>query len=263
MTIGRRRMRANAHLPKGVEKSGKNWVYREYLGLVGGKKTYAKRVRLCSLNAPVSRLYEAYDRVVNSETKKYTIAWLMNEYMTSPHVQSLPTKTREDYNIYQRSLAGYPTKDGKTLGVQLLTRLHSPDVRRFLDKYRDGKYPVAANRRIQFLKAAWNYVAQRDAQVPRVNPCQNVTLNKEEARDRYVTDTELEKYKSLCSSRSYLPLAMELAYLCRLRANEVYSIEIIHIEKAGLRVFRGKGSRGEITKWTPGSSSLTGDTGIH
>lgn len=244
-------MRANAHLPKGVEKSGKTWVYRPYLGLVNGKKTYAKRVALCSLKAPTSKLYEAYDRVANDQTTHYTVGWLINEYVTFPHVKGLPANTCKDFEIYQKSLTGYPTKDGRTLGDQLLKHIQSPHIRKFLDTYKDGKYPVAANRRIQFLKAAWNYMAQRDGLVPRVNPCEKVTLNKEESRDRYVTDTELQKYKGLCSSRSYMPMAMELAYLCRMRASEVYAIKKVHIEEAGLRVFRGKGSRGEITQWTP------------
>ncbi|MEM1111507.1 MAG: tyrosine-type recombinase/integrase [Pseudomonadota bacterium] len=251
MTAGRRRMRANAHLPKGVEKSGNNWVYRPYLGVVNGKKTYGKRVRLCSLRAPVRQLFEAYDMATGDSANLYTVAWLINAYMNSPHVKSLPAKTQADFEIYQKSLIGQPTNDGRTLGAQKLEHIQSPLIRRFLDRYKDGKHPVAANRRVQFLKAAWNYMAQRDARVPRINPCEKVTLNREVSRDRYVTDEELQRYKSLCSQRSYMPLAMELAYLCRLRANEVYSIRKNDICEAGLRVYRSKGSRGEITKWTP------------
>ena len=36
-----------------------------------------------------------------------------------------------------------------------------------------------------------------------------------------MTDAEMELAKSLCSNRSFLPIAMELAYLCRLRSQEV------------------------------------------
>jgi integrase len=113
---------------------------------------------------------------------------------------------------------------------------------------RQGQAPIAANRHIQFMKAGWNWAAQRHDNFP-LNPCEKVTLNAQKARDRYVTDVEMAAYKGLWSRRSFLPLSMELAYLCRLRANEVFKIRKGHIETRGLRVFRGKGSKGEITKW--------------
>jgi integrase len=43
---------------------------------------------------------------------------------------------------------------------------------------------------------------------------------------------------------------MELAYLCRARANEVYKLKVSDITEQGLKVIRGKGSEGEYTQIT-------------
>ena len=50
--------------------------------------------------------------------------------------------------------------------------------------------PVAANRHIAVLKSAWNWVLERH-EVPD-NPCIGVKLNREQPRERYVTDDEYQ-----------------------------------------------------------------------
>jgi integrase len=245
---GRKRSRANSFIPKHVEVNGKNWVHRKYIGVVDGKKKYTPRTILCSIKAPTSELFLAYDNMVENKGRS-TVKWLLTQYQTSPHVKSKPSRTRGDYDDYLRIICGYQTLDGLTLGEQPLSIIRKTTIRAYLDKYKGGKAPIAANRHVQYLRAAWNWAVQRHDGLPE-NPCEKVTLNKAGVRDRYVTDEEFTQYKEMCHDKSVMPLAMEIAYLCRLRANEVYSIQKSHVGKIGLRVFRGKGSKGEITRWT-------------
>ena len=51
--------------------------------------------------------------------------------------------------------------------------------------------PMAANRHVAVLKAAWNWVLERH-DIPE-NPCIGVELNKEAPRERYVTDDEYRR----------------------------------------------------------------------
>ena len=245
--MGRKRSTASKHWGhlKGVYKKRENLIYREYLGVEDGKARFGPDIYLCRVTDPASKLNIAYESLTQQD--RDTIAWLLKQYHGSPQYRELARRTQRDYESYQRLLTGYICKNGRPLGEAPLTGVKRTTIRGYLDNYGAG---TAANRHIQYLKAAWNWALERYDTLPN-NPCQSVKLNKETARKTYVTDAELEAKKALCSPRSFLPLAMELAYLCRLRANEVYAIRREHIEARGLRVFRGKRSLGEITLWTP------------
>jgi integrase len=81
------------------------------------------------------------------------------------------------------------------------------------------------------------------------NPCIGVELNKQEARTRYVNQDEFQAFKATTSR--YIPLFMELAYLCRARWSEVAALKVSDILDEGVRLERAKGSDSEITAWTP------------
>ncbi len=221
-----------------------------YLGMENGKRIYGPRTVLCSTDVTRYELHQAYDLAVDGHQQAYTVSWLMKCYEQSDHVRKkLTVRTRKEYESYMSLISSFPTPDGLNLGAQPLKFIKRTTIRDYLDNYRNGSATISANHHVQFLKAAWNYVSERDDLVP-PNPCLRVRLNQQSPRNRYVTDQDLQAYKNLCSYRSYMPLAMELAYLCRLRANEVYSLRTEHVLKDGLRIFRGKGSMGEITLWT-------------
>jgi integrase len=102
---------------------------------------------------------------------------------------------------------------------------------------------------VQFLKAAYNWAMER-YDIVQENPCQGVTLNKEEPRDRYVTTEEFEFVKSLAPPTSYLPLLMELSYLLRARVSEVRNLKHEDLLQQGVNLERVKGSEGEITLYS-------------
>jgi integrase len=246
----RNRDTRNQGKPKGVyRKKNRNgtgrWIYREYLGVIEGKAKFGPDIYLCPLDAPMSRLWEAYEQV--TQESRGTLEWLLRQYHDSKRFTELKPRTQEDYADYKRLICSYKMKNGRLFGSAPLDAIGRTTIRSYRDNY---GAPVAANRQIQYLKAAWNWGLEWYEWVPD-NPCIGVKLNKEEHRTTYVTDADYYARMALCGPRSFLPLSMELAYLCRLRANEVYQVKREHIEERGLRVFRGKGSLGEITLWTP------------
>lgn len=132
-------------------------------------------------------------------------------------------------------------------GDALLESVTRRTIRQYLDTH---PHPVGANRHIQFLKAAWSWILDRK-DIPD-NPCVGVTLNEEKPRTRYVEDLEYDIVYEIALRRraDYLPIFMEFAVLSRARRHEIAGYERSDLLEKGLRLIRGKGSRGEITEYS-------------
>lgn len=245
--MGRKRSRSARHWAglKGVYRKRQTLIHREYIGVVDGKARFGPDVYLCRVDDPPSVLHAAYERLHRQEVD--SVRWILEQYHGSKQFAGLSRRTQHDYADYRRLLTGYVCRNGRPLGEAPLKAVKRTTIRGYLDHY---GAPIAANRHIQYLKAAWSWALERHDDIPE-NPCNGVRLNPENHRTIYVTDSDYAARVALCGPRSFLPLAMELAYLCRLRANEVYRIRRADIQEAGLRVYRGKGSLGEVTLWTP------------
>ena len=77
-----------------------------------------------------------------------------------------------------------------------------------------------------------------------------VSRNPESPRDRYVTDQEYEITYKLAQSPPYLPIMMELAYLCRMRKSEILKATKHQVKEKGFDTKRLKGSRDTLTLWS-------------
>lgn len=241
--MARRRDKRNSGLPPYVYKTRRGWIYRPYLGRGGGKTLWGTDILLAPKAASQSEAVLAYHRMAAGKNSKKTLSWMLEQYHGSPKYQKLMPRTRAEYEIYQRKLISYPARGG-TLGDATLEGFTRRTIRDYLDRY---PAPVAANRHVQYLRAAWKWAAQR-YDIPD-NPCIGVDLNDQEPRDRYVTPEEMRAAKAMASG--YLPIIIELAYLCRARRSEITSLQKDDVLQEGLRLRRLKGSEGEITAWTP------------
>jgi integrase len=240
--VGRKRSRTTKQWPKGVYRKRDTLIYREYLGVVDGKTKFGPDVYLCELTDPASKLHQAYERITQHD--QGSINWLLKQYHESPQFKKLSPRTQSDYPEYQRLLTAYIMGNGRAFGEAPLTCVKRTTLRGYLDKY---GAPIAANRHIQYLKAAWNWGLERFDNIPD-NPCQGVKLNEQKPRDRYVTDEEYATTISLAGG--YLPIAMELAYLQRARRGEVFGLMTTALLDEGVRLERAKGSEGEITAYS-------------
>lgn len=245
--MSRNRKKENQRLPPYVyrNKQRNHFFHWQYLGKGKmGKKTY-----LCPLDAPISDVWRAYEALEQSANN--TLRWLLDTYNASEANRSNATSTQRQHEMYRNKLVDKVGAKGGKFGDLPLDNINRLMIRRYLDI---APHKVGANRHIQYLKAAWNWGSQRYAQVPQLNPCEGVTLNKEESRTRYVEDWEYELVQDIIlqTTRSpYLAIMMELAYLCRLRASEVRNLKHHDIKVGYLRIQRGKGSLGELTRISP------------
>lgn len=247
--MGRKRRRINQALPKYVYRKHDGFIYRPYHGVVDGKPTFGKDVYLCGKDAGTARIWAAYEQATGQKTN--TLLWMLKKYHDSQQFRALAPRTQADYSGYRDKILSRPLADGVLFGDIPFSDIDMFSIRQYLDTYRDktGRLaPVAANRHIQYLKAAWNWAVQRHQEVP-PNPCTGVKLNKEQSRTRLVTLEEYETARELATG--YLAIMIELAYLCRARRGEVTALLRSDETPDGLRLQRTKGSEGEVTAWSP------------
>jgi len=140
--------------------------------------------------------------------------------------------------------------------------IEPPMIARYRDK-REEDSPSRANRELAFLSVVFSHAFEQGLGGVKLNPVKGVGRVQLKRRKRYPTDAEYAAvYKHAPET---VQIAMEIAYLCRLRASEVIGTDLKdqHEESApglmrqhiddvkGLRVIRGKGSKTQVVTWTP------------
>jgi integrase len=198
----------------------------------------------------MSEVHRRYEQETNADNSG-TLKWLLEQYHQGEYFKKLAPRTQADYEDYRKKIIAYPTRSGKLFGDFDLKHITKKSAATYRKKYkgRGGKLaPVAANRHIQYLKAAWNLMMEDYDDLP-ANPFEGLRLNPETPRGRYVSAEEFAAFKA--TTNGYIPLFMEIAYLCRARWSEVASLKRSDLLPEGIRLIRSKGSEGEITAWSP------------
>ena len=223
-------------LPKYVFRARSAFWYKPWLGRVDGKQKWGKTIRLADDTVPMSELWSIYEGLGQAE--KDTVRWMMDLYLGSQQFERLKPKTKKDYLAAVEKICSKPV-GSKTFGESRLNRVTKRTIRDYLDTY---PHPVAANRHIAVLKSAWSWCEERH-DIPE-NPCKSVKLNREEPRQRYVSDDDYETVLRMAPPP--IQQMMELAYLLRGRLSEVLAIRAEHIHDDYLEFHRLKGSEGEL-----------------
>ena len=128
----------------------------------------------------------------------------------------LSAKSQKDYSKALEKLLSEPVGNGN-FGSVALDLIDKRSIRSYLDAYPS---PIAANRQIAVLKAAWNWALQR-YEIPE-NPAIGVSLNREAPRVRYVSQDESLWVQGMRPRR--YPQMVELAYLLRARLAVVLNL---------------------------------------
>ena len=227
---------SKAGLPRYVFKARNAYWYKPWLGRVDGKQRWGKTIRLADDTVPMSELWSIWEQLGNAP--KDTVRWMLDLYLGSPQFGRLKDKTQKDYRAAVEKICSKPV-GSKTMGDARLSQVTKRTIRDYLDTY---PAPVAANRHIAVLKAAWSWCEER-YEIPE-NPCKSVKLNREEPRQRYVSDDEYETVLRMAPPP--ISQMMELAYLLRGRLSEVLNIRVEDIHEDYLEFNRLKGSEGEL-----------------
>jgi integrase len=226
--LGRNRKKAFQRLPKYVYAQRKRIIYRP-----PGEQA----VVIGSIHTPLPDIWSAFKKLTNQEND--TLDYLVREYLKSDQYNDLKSKKER-----KRLLDALLNTDANgRFGSKHFGSITPGVIRKYLD-YRNC---VTGNREVASLSAAWSYCYQRDI-VTTPNPCKGVSKVKEQHRTRLVTDAEYKAAHDLMPK--HVQVAMELAYLCRMRLSEVLDTKCKDIESEGLNTRRLKGSDSALTLWS-------------
>jgi len=218
-----------------VDKYG--YKLKRYEGRVNGKIKWGKTQIIAPADAPMSEVWRAYEEAVGDGTQ--TLNWLVSKYRDSDKFKTLSPKSQREYSKALEKLLNAPVGNA-VFGSIALHLIDKRSIRSYLDTYPS---PVAANRQVAVLKAAWNWAIQRYS-IPD-NPAIGVSLNREAPRKRLISQDEMIWVQRNAPAPIYQ--MCELAYLLRARLGEVLALTVEDVSESHVRLIRTKGSEGEMT----------------
>ena len=130
-----------------------------------------------------------------------------------------------------------------------------------VDRIDEQGHPTKANKLMRYTRLLYSWGLRRG--LVRGNPGKGVTGAKERKQQRLPHETvymallqfALEragrKARTEGSIAPYLPIVMELGYLCRLRGIETLTLTEAQADDVGIRTQRRKGSRDNVVRWNP------------
>lgn len=245
-------------LPTGVcwdsSGNGRWYVFVERGGNPrGGTRVIAQR------GATLAELFAIMEER-NGSTRSGTVRHVVGRYLESQDFKRLADRSRKSYAYFLAQAMEFRTSAGP-LGDLMVDRLSPPVFARIRDRVA-AETPAKANTWLRRLKGTFAWGIQDGC--CKTNPVAGVKLAVEVAKDgmpsigvmRAVQAFARERAALKRSDRGHLPpyLApfIEIAYQCRLRCIEVLTLTDGHLDEVGIVSNRRKGSRDNITRWTPG-----------
>lgn len=195
-------------------------------------------VRLCDLDAKESEVWAAYEKATADTKRRFDLDALARMYFDAPEFTRLKPNTRDDYLRSWKIL-----KD--VFGQSLPGTIQPADVRRYMD-LRGKASTVRANRERSLLSnvMAWGY----ERGLVKSNPCVGVRTFSEPRRERYITDHEYQAVLAVASPN--IQAAMEIAYRCAARQQDVLALLRQQLLPEGVYIKQGKTGKQQIKAWT-------------
>lgn len=225
--MARPRKKLYQQLPKYVYVERKRLVYKE---------PGAKAVTIGPSDMPLADVWREHQKLTTQDDG--SLGYIKRQYYGSERFKSLKSKKEVERNLDKvLSLMG----DG-----MMPEQIKPVTIRDYLDARNDT--PVAANREMSAFSAMWNW-AREYGHIDQQNPCKGVRKHTEKAKDDLVTEVQYQAIYKIMPP--HIQVAMELAYLCRMRTSECLDTRVKDIEEDGLNTRRLKGSDDALTLWSP------------
>lgn len=203
--------------------------------------------RICGPKATLGDIYQA----VEAQQPKIiaTFATLTLEFEQTRIWKELSPLTQKDYTNCRQTIITRASSAGK-LGDLLLSEWTVGLIRRYRDKRAEDS-KSRANKELAYIKRIFSWAYEYE-KVP-MNPATGIKKLKVDPRQHYAEDQDYHYLLNIAKESGYwyMPYAMELAYLCRMRICEVNELTDANEKPNGLKVFRRKGSKTNITEWQP------------
>ena len=188
--------------------------------------------RLCDASASQAEVWQAYDEFLKGSV--YDFACLVADYCRSAHFIGLAANTQRDYTKASKLVL-------KAFGQMLPDSIKPPHIRKYMD-LRGQKSKKRANAERSFMLAVYAWGLERGYCLD--NPARPVKPYSLKPRTKYVSDEEYMTLYNACPAP--IQVAMELAYLCAMRQQDVLSLRWEQVLERGIDVTQGKTGKRQI-----------------
>lgn len=244
-----------AHVDQAKIPAGAYWDRRDrvwYTHMCEGNK--ARRKRLAGASATLADLHRLIEELAQSSgPARGTIEWLQEKFTASDQWKALAPATQRDYAACLLTLQRIKTRLGGTVAELQVDRLRRVDLQQLVDKIATDR-PALANHVKRWLGRLFAWGMQRGHMHDRTNPAHGLDAARERKRRRLPSaDVYVRMLQYARDNHTdYLWIAMELAYLLRLRGIEVVTLTDAHVSpEEGIHTNRRKGSRDSLVQWSP------------
>lgn len=206
-----------------------------------------KNQRLCGAEATLAEIWQATE--AQQVKTVATFATLSLEFQETHTWNKLSSLTKKDYSNCRQTIITRDTSTGK-LGDVPLNKWTVGLIRRYRDKRAEDS-ESRANKELAYIKRIFSWAYEYE-KVP-LNPATGIKKISIAPRQHYAEDRDYNYLLNIAKQSGYwyVPYAMELAYLCRMRMCEVLDLTDANEQDNGLIIHRRKGSKTNITEWQP------------
>lgn len=195
-------------------------------------------IRLCDKSCTQAQVWTAWEALINDRPDDSVFAGLVDKFFKSGDFFELAAETQKDYRKYSRKVLD-------VFGKMPPDSVKPEHVRKYLD-IRGVKSRTQANREKAFMSRVYRWAYERG--YAKGNPTKGVKQFKEIGRDRYITH---EEYNALYSvAPDVVRVAMELAYLCCARQNDVLEMKKSQLIAEGILIKQSKTAVAQIKAWS-------------
>ena len=196
-------------------------------------------IRLCDKTSTQAQVWTAWEALLNDRPNDSLLVGLIERFFKSGDFFELAPETQKDYRKYSKKIIG-------VFGEMPPDAIKPEHVRRYMDK-RGVKSRTQANREKAFMSRVYRWAFERG--FVKGNPTTGVRQYKEISRVRYITNDEYQALYSVAPD--IVKVAMELAYLCCARQNDVLEMKKSQFMDEGILIRQSKTSVAQIKAWSP------------
>lgn len=260
-----------AALPRGIYWSNRSAGHWYVFTTNADNKPTVKWV--AGPDARMSDLHRITEMQAGVDTS--SLRWLFGKYEASPQFKRLASSTQDSYTKARKVITEFKLKNGGLVGDMRARTVNRAFVQRLIDRIAAGHRmddkgqliatPTKAVQALSYFSVALRWGANRghvDA-----NVAEGVEAPVKVQASHMPTEVAFQAIQAYARANahdgrggvrgrpgtcpSYLEPAAVLAYRCRLRGIEVTTLTDAHALPEGIRSNRRKGSRDNITEWTP------------
>lgn len=200
---------------------------------------------LAGPEATRSEVWQAYEQWQAQGASAPTLSDVLDLYFASPqYTKELKPQTQADYLRYSNKIRA-------VFGQMQPDHITSPAVQLYMDA-RGKDYPTAANRERTLLGIVLRWGKARGLATIE-DPTAAVKPLREAQGGRYVEDGEYLAFYDWLGDKGHKAhqAAMEIAYLCAARQQDVLALTRTDILDDGLLIYQQKTGKKQVKLWTP------------